>query len=679
MSIWGVLAGALPRWPLLPMMRAPRRTVLASDASAALANGEMKGFRGVVLDTLRKGAGRFLGLILIGLLVVSFAVWGIADIFSGYGSQTLIRVGDTDINAQGYLRAQQEVLRSMSQQVDRSLSLQEARALGLENRVLERLVGGAAVDTHAKHLGLAISDDALLAKIMANPAFQDSSANFNPIAFQQALRNIGMSEAGYIYSLREQNLRRQLLTTVGDVANTPQVLIDALNRFNQERRILRYVLVPQSAASAVGAPTETALKAYYDNHQAKFTQPEYRKLGFLAVTPETVKDQVKITDADLMASYEAQKEQLGTPERRHLQQVAFPDMESAKAAYDKINSGADLVEVAKDLGLSESDIDLGAVARSELADQTIADEAFRLDVNAVSEPMTGKLGSVVLVRVTAIEPGKTPTFEDTKADIEKKILKDRASGAIFDMHDRVEDELGAGSTLSEIADKLKLDYQLIDQIDREGRKPDGSTVTLPAQKDLLNGTFATDTGIENDPIDARDEGVIWYEVLGVTPENLKPFDQVRDEAEQGWLVEETRNQVAKFAQDLVTSLSSGSKSLEDVAKELNSEVLPTSGLKRDDITVNVLPPAVAQAFTLPKGGYGSAQSGVEEGRIVFKVDDIVAPPAIDERTTKRLKAQLGLLLSEDTIAEYFSALETRYGVSVNQQALAKLVGTSEAP
>ena len=130
---------------------------------------------------------------------------------------------------------------------------------------------------------------------------------------------------------------------------------------------------------------------------------------------------------------------------------------------------------------------------------------------------------------------------------------------------------------------------------------------------------------------------------------------------------------------MVTSLSSGGKSLEDVATELNAEVLPTSGLKRDDITVNVLPSAVAQAFTLPKGGYGSAPSGVDEGRIVFKVDDIVEPPVLDERMTKRLKAQLGLLLSEDTIAEYFGALESRYGVKVNQQALAKLVGTSEAP
>jgi peptidyl-prolyl cis-trans isomerase D len=661
------------------MMRAPRRTVLPSDAGADLAIHDREGDRGVALDRLRQGAAKTVGLILVGLLVVSFAVWGIADIFTGYGQQTLIRVGDTEITAQDYARAQQDVLRSMSQQAGRSLSLQEARAAGLDTRVLERLIGGAAVDTHATHLGLGISDDALLAQITKDPAFQDGAGNFSPLAFQAALRNIGMTEAGYLYSLREQNLRRQLLVTVGEVANSPRALIDAMNQFNEERRILKYVLVPKSAAEEVSAPTEEDLKAYYDNHHAKFTQPEYRKVGLIAVTPETVKDQLNITEDDLKAEYEIKKDTLGAPERRHVQQIALPDIGAARKAHEKITSGTDFVEMAKELGLTETDIDLGTVARKDLADPTIAEEAFKLEKDAVSEPIEGKLGGVVLIRVTEIEPGKIPSFEEAKEDLEKGILKDRASGAIFDMHDKVEDELAAGSTLEEAAGKLKLDYQVIDQVDREGRKPDGSTVTLPAQKDLLNGIFATDAGIENDPIDARDEGVIWYEVLGVTPEQLKPFDQVRDEVETDWRADETRNQVAKLAQKFVSQLSSGSKTLEDVAKELDTEVLPTSALKRDDITVNVLPPAVSQAFALPKGGFGSAASGVDEGRIVFRVDEIVEPPAVDERAINQLQSRIGLLLSEDTIAEYFSALESRYGVSVNQQALAKLVGSSEEP
>jgi peptidyl-prolyl cis-trans isomerase D len=632
----------------------------------------------VALDTLRKGAGRLAGMILMGMLVISFGIWGIADIFRGYGSQTLIRVGDTEITSRDYMRAQQDVLRAMSSQAGRSLSLQEARAVGLDSRVLERLIGGAAVDTHAKELHLDISDAAILDEIMKDPAFKDASGTFSPAVFQQTLHAIGMNEDGYLASLRERNLRRQILTTVGKVAGSPEVLVTALNNFNGETRTLRYVLVSQSAAGTIPNPSEDDLKRYYDNHHGKFTQPEYRKLGVLAVTPETVKGEVQIGDNDTKAIYEASKDQLGKPEKRHVQQISFPDKAAADAAYQKIQSGTDFAALAKEQGVSDADIDLGTVTRAELADPTIADAAFKLEANKVSEPVTGSLGGIVLLRVTEIEPGKTLTYEDAKPDLEKKLLKERASGAIFDLHDKIEDQLASGSKLSEIADKLKLNYVLIDQVDRQGRTPDGSTVTLPAQKDVLNAAFATDTGVENDPIDAKDEGVIWYEVLGVIPEQLKPFDQVKDEATKDWKADEVRARVAKYAQDLVASLSGG-KALEDVAKDLNEQILTSEPLKRDGIAVNVLPAAVAQAFTLPEKGYGSAPSGIEEGRIVFQVDKVTPPTPLDPSEAERLKQQIGLLIGEDAIAEYFSALENRYGVSVNEQALAKLVGTSEEP
>ena len=632
----------------------------------------------MALDTLRKGAGRLLGMILMGMLVVSFGVWGIADIFRGYGQQTLISVGDTEISSQDYMRAQQDVLRSMSAQAKRSLSLQEARALGLDRQVLERLIGGAAVDNHAKSLHLSIADSTLLEQIMKDPAFKDAAGNFSPLAFQQAMQTIGMNEQGYLNSLRERNLRRQILTTVGKVVNSPDMLISALNSYNGETRTLRYVLVPESVVGTIPDPSEEDLKRYYENHQTKFTQPEFRKIGVLAVTPETVKDQVTITEADLKAAYEANKDTLGKPERRQVQQISFPDLAAANAAYQKLQSGTDFVALAKEQNLSETDIDLGVLSRAQLADPAIAEAAFNLELNKVAEPVTGKLGGVVLLRVTLIEPGKTPTYEEAKPELEKTLLKERAAGAIFDLHDKIEDQLGSGSRLSEIADKFKITYQLIDQVDREGRKPDGSAVTLPAQKDLLNAAFATDTGVENDPIDAKDEGVVWYEVLGVVPEQLKPFDQVKDEVAKGWRADDVRTRVAKYAQDLVDGLNGG-KTLEDVAKDLNVEVLTSDPLKRESITVNVLPPAVAQAFTLPEKGYGSAPSAVQEGRIVFQVDKVTPPEPLDAVAAEQLKHQLGLLISEDAVAEYFSALENRYGVNVNRPALAKLIGGGEEP
>ena len=616
------------------------------------------------------------GMILMGLLVFSFAIWGIADIFRGYGRQSLIRVGDIEIHLQDYSRAEHEAMRAMSADAGRNLSKQEAMKMGLENRVLERLIGGAAVDNHAQDLGLGMSQDAVLEQIKKDPTFQDPTGNFSPLALASILRSLNMSEQGYISEQRERDLRRQLIGTVGDTAPAPQILLDALVRYNDEQRTLRYVLVPLSAAGTAKEPTEEELKAFYDNHHAKFTLPEYRKIGVMAVTPETVKDQVTITDDDLKAAFEKEKDKLGKPEKRHVQQVTFPDQAAAEAAAQRIQSGTDFAAIAKEQGLSDADFDLGTLTRNEMADATIADEAFKLDKDKVSAPVTGKLGKVVLLRVTEIEPGEVVTFEQAKPNLEKGVLKDRAERLILDLRDKIEDERASGSKLSEVADKLKLTYQTVEAVDRKGQAPDGSAITLPAETELLEAAFATDTGVENDPIEPKDLGIIWYEVLGETPEQLKPFDQVKDEVTKAWGEDEARNRLAKYSQELVTSLNGG-KTLDDLAKELNTEILTTEPLKRADLSVNIMPATMTQAYLLPKGGFGTAASGSDDKRVVFQVDTILPPKELEAPAASAIKRQLDVLVSDDIIGEYFSALEKRYGVSVNEAALNKLAGGEE--
>ena len=333
---------------------------------------------------------------------------------------------------------------------------------------------------------LGISDAALLEDIMKDPTFKDPTGNFSPLALQQALRNSRHERAGL-----PRRASASAICAVSSSApsarrrHASQVFLNALNNYNDETRTLRYVLVPGTAAGAVAEPTEEELKRFYDNHHAKFTQPEFRKIGVLAVTPETVKDQVQITEDDLKAAFEKDKDKLGTPERRHVQQIPFPDKAAADAAYQKIQSGTDFVALAKEHGSSEADIDLGTLKRAEMADATIGDAAFKLEKDKVSEPVTGALGKTVLLRVTAIEPGKVVTFEEAKPDLEKKVLKDRAQSAIFDLHDNIEDERASGTQLSEVAQKFKLNYQVFDQVDRRGQAPDGKVLTLPQKSDLL--------------------------------------------------------------------------------------------------------------------------------------------------------------------------------------------------
>ncbi|MFD0987233.1 SurA N-terminal domain-containing protein [Methyloligella solikamskensis] len=631
----------------------------------------------MALDYMRKGASRFFGVILIGLLVVSFAVWGIADIFTGYGSATLVKVGDTEVSRDDYLQVQREVLQSMSNQAGRTLTLQEAREQGLDAQVLERLVGGAALDTHAADLGLGITEDKLLEEIMQDPGLQDSSGNFNGAMLQQYLAQMGMSEQTFLDMQRERNKRRQILATIGQTVATPNLLIDALDTYNNQTRTLRYVLVPESAVDASPEPTETELKSFYENNQAAFTQPEYRTIGVLAVTPETVKDQVEITEDELKDEYEANKAQYDTPEKRHVYQISFANEEDAKQAYEAIEGGKEFLEVAKDGGMKEQDVDLGVLTRTGMVDPVLAETAFSLEEGKVSEPVTGKLGAIALLKVTNIIPGEESEFEKVKPEIEKEILADRAENAILDMHDKIEDERASGATLEEVAEKLDLPYEEVEKVDVQGRTASGVDKELPQKEKLLEGAFASDVGVENDPVDARDEGFVWFDVLDVTPQRVRPFEEVKTEVGRMWRQDDRQKRLAEYTSKLVDELKSGETTLGDIAEEHDEDVVTTQPLKRSGMALNVLPQAVAQAFSLPEKGYGSAEAGVQGSRILFQVEDVMAPKELDGPARAELERQLKLFVSDDILSQYFGALQDRYQVTVNQEAINRLTGAEQ--
>ena len=45
-----------------------------------------------MLDSLRKTASGIIGFAIVGILVIAFAVWGIADIFTGFSENVLIEI-----------------------------------------------------------------------------------------------------------------------------------------------------------------------------------------------------------------------------------------------------------------------------------------------------------------------------------------------------------------------------------------------------------------------------------------------------------------------------------------------------------------------------------------------------------------------------------------------------------
>ena len=626
-----------------------------------------------MLDSLRKGAGTWVAKIFIGFLVLSFAVWGIADIFGGYGAQSLAKVGDRQIDTQEYRFALDTEMRRLGERMGRTVTMEDARVAGLDRQVLFRLIGNAALESHGGDLKLGISEQYLAQRIMNESAFRGPTGSFDKLFFQQILRASGLNEQTYVARQRKANVRQQLVRTLTENAAVPNVMLNAVNRFEGESRTIRYITVPAAKAGALIGPNEDQLKTFYESRKRFYRAEEVRQLGLIALEPGEMAKAITVEDDQITAYYEANKSSYQIAERRKIQQIPFSDIAKAEAAYEKLKAGTDYMALALEQGLTERDIDLGLVKKKDLIDPAIAEAAFKLKKGAYSAPVAGKL-TTAIVRVTDIEAKVETPFAKAKKQIRNRLAKERALNEILDLYDRIEDERAGGSLLAEIAKKFDLSYRAVESVSAKGADVSGKPIAdIPAQEDALRAAFEGDVGVELHPIDTVSQGFVWLDVLKATAERQKPLDDVRELAIADWRKQQTRSKLANFAKSLVDRTNTG-ETLEAVAGSLQLKVQsapPVTRLKPSD---QIPQAAIAQAFVLAENEAGSASTPDGKSRLVFKVTKITAPPALSEEAREEIRGRISTLLTDDYMSQYLTGLRDSYGVAINDTAVDQVTG-----
>jgi peptidyl-prolyl cis-trans isomerase D len=615
---------------------------------------------------MRKNAGGWIAKILFILLIASFALWGVADWTTGMRREKLAEVGGREISQAEFERAYQNQITMLSNQLGRQVTSAEARALGLTQRVLQNLVGAAAINIHAEQLGLGLSDDAIAESIRNEEAFHGPDGKFSRSAFDEVLRANGLNEAAFVDMQRRELVRGQIVGALTEAPYAPQALAEAIHRFRNDERTVKYFILPPESAGALETPSEDALKAHYENNKRSFTVPELRRAGLLILSPDRLKSLVTISDEELKAAYEAGKKAFSVPERRTIQQLIFKDRAAAEEASRKLAAGADFMQIGKEIGMKETDINLGAFAQEEFANPRAAEAAFKLEKGGVSGVVEGF--APVIVRVTEITPGSEKSFEEVKDQVRDQLVKSRASDDIAKLYDQIEDERAAGSSLSELAKKLTLEFKEI-TVNRQGADREGKPVAIPVKAaDVVKLIFESDVGVENNPLPLDEQSYAFVDVLEVIPERQRAFDEVREEVAKGWAEEETRARLAKKADELIAALNRG-QSIVSTAQSVGAEVKTSASLKRSGAEPGLPLSAVAQAFTLPQDGFGSAQMPDRKGRVIFQVAAITPAPPLDDKQTEELRAEIARGTGNDLMAQYLNGLQTAYGVQINANAI----------
>ena len=622
-----------------------------------------------MLQALRKQTGSWVVKILLGLLILSFAVWGINDIFLGERDPVVAKVGGVKITSSELNREFRRELARVSPMFGGRLDREQAKQLGLLDGALEGLINRVVFSLGTRDLGVAVSEELVRRTIRANPAFHDDRGRFDRRLFANVLFQNNFTEDIYVAMIKEDLARSQLTSAVASLSQVPQRSVETIYRYRHERRIAEHVLVPAGSVTGVGVPDQAAIDKFYKAHSGRYMAPEYRSVTYVSLDPDSLAAEVRVSDDKLREAYEARRDEFTARERRKVDQIVLTDEATARRAHGFLLDGRNFPTIVKELGDGKTNlISLGWVERSDLLPE-LADPTFALKDGEVTDPVKSSLGWHIL-RVTASENTRVRTFEEVRKELRKDLARDLALEGISEFANGLEDALAGGASLEEAAGKLDLKVVKIKAIDGKGRTAEGKPVDgLARDGAFLKLAFATLQGEESPLTETEAGGYMILRVDAITRPKPKPIESVRQGIITAWQAEQRAKKAKERAEAILKRVTAGEKLSAIAAEErLAFKVTPPFDRTGQDGRLGAVRVLVAKLFASKPGEavIGEAPGGA----IVARLTEVKpAQPSADKKTVDATRDSLRQGIASDLLEQLTGALRQRYAVEIKRKTI----------
>lgn len=619
-----------------------------------------------MLDFLRAAVKSWVAKVLLGLLVASFAVFGIGDVFTNGVGSTVARVGDQKIEADAYANAFQSEVRRLSQQIGQPIDTQMARSAGIDQQVLARLMQEATLDQAMADFGVSAPDEAVSDEIVNDPNFQNAGT-FDEARYRYVIAQVGFRPEQYEEEIRKALARQQLAAALSVGATPPPGAVEILYEWQGERRRVDYfILTTQENADEPDAPTEAELTAFHEENAAIFSAPEQRTAMYLHLDIDELAKDVDVDETYVRELYEARAGEYAQPETRALYQIIFDTEDEAAAAKARLDAGEiDFDGLLAEQGETRDDASLGDDLTPGEVQAATADAAFALETEGVTAPVSTGFG-YALIDVAAITPALTIPFEDAKDELSVTLRRDGALDRAPGIAGQIEDLRAGGMTLEEVAAEMDMPLLKADALDREGGD-DG----LTTEASFINELFTAEPGEYRDMVETPDGDFFVLRLEEVQEAALRPLDEIRDQVVTYWTAAERKKALDAKAEALLARADEG-ELLAALADEEGVELQTEGPLTRVDQWSAFSPEMVQQLFAEDMGG---ADRGAVPGRadaiVIAQVVDIQAAER-DENTENAIlgvSQERGRWAGADALSFFIRAKQQDVGVEANQTVI----------
>lgn len=628
-----------------------------------------------MLIAIRSKVTSWIAKILFVLIALSFAVFGIGDVFRGKGPEqaVVLEVGERKVTMLEFDVAFREEVRRLQQMFGAALDIQQARALGLESQTIDRLINERVFDWLSDRLGTQAGEDLLRQRIAEEKAFKSPDGQFSPALFRQQLLQAGLSEGQYLALLAKDIARAQVSGVVMVGARADATVASVLDGYRNERRSAETITVRSAdVVLTQPEPSDEQLAAHYQANTNSFMAPEYRTLTVAVIDPVKVGAAISLDPAAVQQAYESRIAEFTAPETRTIEQAVVSDKAAAEAIATAAASAPSLQAAVTAAGVTGAQVSELKDLAADVLPAELNTPIFALAQGGIAGPIESVFGWHV-IRLTAISPAATRAFADVQANLEQELRHDQAAEQVLDLSNSLEDELAGGATLEQAATTAGATVLTITAIDSTGKLRDGGTAPLPQGPEILSGLFGIAKGATSPVLPGQHGEVVIGRVDEIISAAPRPLADVRAAVIADWQTAQRNAQAKERADALAAALKEGPRTAAAVAEgQAALSVGSIKGLRRDGQSED-------EAGAAPDGAVQTALFGLKAvgetvvvstgtDYVVTKLTEIraaTADPAGVSALTRELEGQM----ADDLMEQLVAALRQDAGVIINNSAI----------
>ena len=624
--------------------------------------------------------------IVVGLLLVSLAIWGVSDAFTPATKDAAAMVGKEKITLVEFDKFFRRRLRDENRKQPERLSTKQAYARGFHETTLNQLVMGKLIQLDADTLGVEVNR-ADARRFVEGMEFYNNvmTGKLDEEKLAQSLAQSGQwdSQKEYEAAIRRALRQDQTMTSVATGIIAPMAYADQQYKFMTEQRTVKLLHLTREAVPAPADPTEEELKTYIDENSAAYIAPEYRKFTLLRVEVADILPDMEATEEEIKTQFDLKVEvgKLGRAETRSLSQIVASSKQIADQVTEAINSGKTIDEAVSELGL-EAPVTYENVLEAAVLDPKTGETAFAAKQN-IAQTIEGSFGQWYSVVVTHINVGVEPDLETERESITLEVKTEKAERFIYDILDKVQSALAEGNTIEEAAQANGISAASYDFVTRNGQTEDGNIMVGNAEisgisKDntILKEAFISDKGFEGDIFETSTKGIAAIRVDDIKESTQRPFEEIKDQALLAWRLHKADEALGELMDTLADRALAG-ETYEQLAASIDkgASVTDTSMARLTRGLQELSPQTNARLLEARIGQTirGTGANGLE--RIIGRVteitpnEEVLLGPIADS-----LKQQAGETINNDIQTAYHAAMLKAHPARTMGENIKKTLG-----